>query len=151
MSNLPHGELEHHHSKCWYPCTPKTKDQTLLSMASQEAIERLVEKVIAACAAQQANPRPRCAQMSPSDHYLIAKYAWANHDLTAWLIKQGDDPAIENFIPQLKDHLLAHLHGLAYDGDEHSFSDADCNSVLITDNKLFEHGILCVDYMTYDL
>ncbi|KAG2072996.1 hypothetical protein BDR04DRAFT_1011864, partial [Suillus decipiens] len=56
-----------------------------------------------------------------------------------------------NFLPHLKDHLYAHVQGLAYDGDEHDFTDAEQNSVLITDNKLFEHSILWVNYTTYDL
>ncbi|KAJ8588358.1 hypothetical protein M405DRAFT_707546, partial [Rhizopogon salebrosus TDB-379] len=30
-------------------------------------------------------------------------------------------------------------------------SDEDCDSVLITDNKIFEHSILRVNYTTYDL
>jgi hypothetical protein len=70
----------------------------LTSMTSQEAQERLIEKVIAALAAQQ-NPRPRRTRLSPSDHYSIAKYARAN-DITSWLIERrevGDlcDLAIE--------------------------------------------------------
>ncbi|KAG2067989.1 hypothetical protein BDR04DRAFT_981751, partial [Suillus decipiens] len=56
-----------------------------------------------------------------------------------------------NFIPCLKDHLYACLQGLAYEGDEHNFSDAERNLVLIMDNQLFEHSILRVNYTTYDL
>jgi hypothetical protein len=68
-------------------------------MTSQEAQERLIEKVIAALAAQR-NPRPRRTRMSPSDHYSIAKYARANDDITSWLTERRDvgdlcDPAIE--------------------------------------------------------
>lgn len=64
------------------------------SIASQEAMEHFVEKMIAACAAHQQNPRPRCVRMSPSDHYLIAKYAWAT-DLTVWLSEQQDEPSVK--------------------------------------------------------
>jgi hypothetical protein len=64
-------------------------------MTSQEGIEQLIQKVIAAHTAQQENPRPRHVQMSPSDHYSIAKYAQASYDLTAWLSEHGDDPAIK--------------------------------------------------------
>jgi plasmid replication initiation protein len=71
----------------------------ITSMTSQEAQERLIEKVIAALAAQQ-NPRPRRTRLSPSDHYSIAKYARANNNITSWLIERrevGDlcDLAIE--------------------------------------------------------
>jgi len=143
----------------------------LLSITSQEAQEQLIEKVIAALAAKH-NPRPKRAWMSPSAHYFISKYARMNDDITSWLIERRDsgdlcDAAIEvsfflififtissfyqGFIPQLKDHLLAQLHNLAYDGDEHKFSDADCTLVLFTDNKIYHHSILRVNYTTYNL
>ncbi|KAG2068886.1 hypothetical protein BDR04DRAFT_1023423, partial [Suillus decipiens] len=57
----------------------------------------------------------------------------------------------QNFIPRLKDHLLVRLNGLAYNGNEYEFSDEDHDSVLIGDNKLFQHSTLHVNYMTYDL
>jgi hypothetical protein len=38
-----------------------------------------------------------------------------------------------------------------YDGDEHNFSDVDRALVLFTDNKLYHHSILRVNYTTYDL
>ncbi|KIK35851.1 hypothetical protein CY34DRAFT_95397, partial [Suillus luteus UH-Slu-Lm8-n1] len=121
------------------------------SIASQEAMEHFVEKVITACAAHQQNPRPQCVRMSLSDHYLIAKYARATNDLTVWLSEQQDNPSVKGFILHLKDHLLTRLQGLTYNGDEHDFSDANHTSVLITDNKLYHHSILCINYMTYDL
>jgi len=40
---------------------------------------------------------------------------------------------------------------MEYEGDEHDFSDADRDSVLIIDNKIFEHSVLRVNYTTYDL
>jgi hypothetical protein len=143
----------------------------LLSITSQEAQERLIEKVIAALAAKR-NPRPKRARMSPSAHYFISKYARTNDDITSWLIERRDsgdlcDAAIEvsfflififtislfyqGFIPRLKDHLLARLRNLAYDRDEHEFSDADRALVLFTDNKIYHHSILRVNYTTYDL
>jgi len=47
--------------------------------------------------------------------------------------------------------LLARLHKITYDGDEHDFSDTDCDTILFTNNKIFEHSILRVNYTTYDL
>ncbi|KAG2136993.1 hypothetical protein DEU56DRAFT_736901, partial [Suillus clintonianus] len=132
-----------------YPCTSKKKNQMIASIASQEALEHFVEKVITAHAAHQQNPRARHVRMSPSDHHSIAKYARATDDLTVWLSEHQDDPAVEDFIPRLKDHLLTRICGITYDGDEHNFSDADCASVLITDNKLFQHSILRNDTGLY--
>ncbi|KAG2070081.1 hypothetical protein BDR04DRAFT_989722, partial [Suillus decipiens] len=56
-----------------------------------------------------------------------------------------------NFIPRLKDHLLAQLCGLAYNGDKYNFSNEDHDSVIIGENKLFQHSTLCINYTTYDL
>ncbi|KAG2112889.1 hypothetical protein DEU56DRAFT_749190, partial [Suillus clintonianus] len=102
-----------------YPRTSKKKNQMIASIASQEALEHFVEKVIAARAAHQQNPRARHVRMSPSNHYSIAKYARETDDLTVWLSEHQDDPAVEDFIPRLKDHLLARIRGITYDGDEH--------------------------------
>ena len=145
------------------------------SIASQEGIERFIEKVNTARenikAPTQDNSRSQRLRTSPQDHYHIAKSSRVSDDLTAWLTARGDDPVLEvclllvssdvysksfiafvqNFIPRLKDHLIARLRGLEYDGDEHDFSDADRDSVLITDNKIYEHRILRVNYTTYDL
>lgn len=58
---------------------------------------------------------------------------------------------VQNFLPRLKDHLYARVQGLTYEGDENDFTDAERNSILITDNKLFEHSIVRINYTTYDL
>ncbi|KAG2335619.1 hypothetical protein BDR05DRAFT_854067, partial [Suillus weaverae] len=129
-----------------YPRTPKTKATMTASIANQDAIERLCTKVIDArvqfAAQQDIGNRHRRVRISPSTHYHIAKSACMTYDLTGWLGELGDDPAVKNFLPCLKDHLYACVRGLAYEGDEHDFTDAEWNSVLITDNKLFEHSIL---------
>ncbi|KAG2739977.1 hypothetical protein P692DRAFT_20668274, partial [Suillus brevipes Sb2] len=128
-----------------YPRTPKTKATTTASIANQDAIERLCAKVINAreqFLAQQGTNRPRRVRTSPSAHYHIAISAHATYDLTAWLGGLGNDPAVKNFIPRLKDHLYARLRGLVYEGDEYEFTDAERNSVLITNNKMFEHSVL---------
>lgn len=57
----------------------------------------------------------------------------------------------KNFIPRLKDHLLARLRGLAYNGDEYEFSDEDRSCVIVHNNQFFEHAFLRINYTTYDL
>lgn len=52
---------------------------------------------------------------------------------------------------KLKDHLLARLLGMDYNGDEYSFTDDDRNSVIILDNRLFSAKVLRVNYTTYDV
>ena len=58
---------------------------------------------------------------------------------------------MQDFLPRLKDHLLAWVRGLAYNGDEYDFSNEDRHCILILDNKFFEHVYLRINYTTYDL
>ncbi|KIJ17498.1 hypothetical protein PAXINDRAFT_110880 [Paxillus involutus ATCC 200175] len=145
--------LEHRCSKRRFPHSGKKKDTMVTSIAKQEAIERFIRKVNTAremlhSQENQQPPRPRC---SPSEHYHIAAMTRLGRDLTEWLSAQRGDPAVQNFIPRLKDHLLARLRGLAYNGDEYDFSDNNRGCVLLRDNKIFEHSLLRVNYTTYDL
>ncbi|KAG1897413.1 uncharacterized protein F5891DRAFT_1191849 [Suillus fuscotomentosus] len=57
----------------------------------------------------------------------------------------------KNFFLCLKDHLLGCLSGLAYDGDETSFTAAEWNSVIIINNWIYCYKVLHVNYTTYDL
>ncbi|KAG2033983.1 hypothetical protein BDR03DRAFT_935455 [Suillus americanus] len=96
--------------------------------------------------------RKKCQCTSPSDHYHISKYPKTSSDLTAWLSKlDSDDPAKKNFIPQLKDHLLARLQGIEYLGDEHDFTNEDWDLVIFANNQIHKHGVLQANYTTYDL
>ncbi|OSX57455.1 hypothetical protein POSPLADRAFT_1156730, partial [Postia placenta MAD-698-R-SB12] len=56
-----------------------------------------------------------------------------------------------NFIPQLKNHLLSRLLGLDFDGDEHEYTAAQRDSVIILGNKIYHHKVLRVNYTTYDI
>ncbi|KAF8838869.1 hypothetical protein BDN67DRAFT_991113 [Paxillus ammoniavirescens] len=116
------GELEHCCSKRRFPRSGKKKDHMVGSIANQEAIER-----------------------------FVWKSAHQNDDITVWLRKRKGDPAVQDFIPRLKDHLLARLCGLTYDSDEYDFSDEDRKCVVITNNKMYHHSMFRVNYTTYDL
>ncbi|KAG2029598.1 hypothetical protein BDR03DRAFT_800706, partial [Suillus americanus] len=94
------------------------------------------------------DPLPHC---SPEIHYQMSssqKHYW---DVSSWLGKNRNDQATKNFLPCLKDHLLGRLSGLAYDGDETSFTATEWNSVIIINNRIYCHKVLRVNYTTYDL
>ncbi|KIJ10138.1 hypothetical protein PAXINDRAFT_16841 [Paxillus involutus ATCC 200175] len=147
------GELEHRRSKRRFPRSGKKKGGMVWSIANQEAIERFIKKVNDAHEkfSLQNEPAPRCLRNSPSEHYHIAKSSHKSEDLTAWLVEQRGDSAFENFLPQLQDHILGRVRGLAYDSDEHEFSDEDRSSININDNKMYHHSMFRVNYTTYDL
>ena len=52
-----------------------------------------------------------------------------------------------------EDHLLSQLYGYEYDGDEHSFTDDECNDLRIVGglNRVVESTIFRVNYTTYDI
>jgi len=57
----------------------------------------------------------------------------------------------QDFIPRLKDHLLARIRGIEYTGDEFDFTDEDRDQISIANNKMYEHSVLRINYTTYDL
>ncbi|KAG2065226.1 hypothetical protein BDR04DRAFT_1033214, partial [Suillus decipiens] len=83
-----------------------------------------------------------CECTSPALHYHISKYARHSYDITAWLSELTGDPAVKDFIPHLKHHLLRRIHSINYAGDEQEFSDNDKSQIVLANNQLFEHSVL---------
>ena len=57
----------------------------------------------------------------------------------------------QDFLPRLKNHLLARLLGREYDGDELDFTVQERNTVIIEQDTIYRHKVIRVKYMTYDL
>ncbi|KIK94749.1 hypothetical protein PAXRUDRAFT_33363 [Paxillus rubicundulus Ve08.2h10] len=70
-------------------------------------------------------------------YYHIAESSSKTIDVVDWLSDNQGDPAILDFNNKLKDHLLARLVDLAFDGEEY--------------NQMYLHSFLRVNYTTYDL
>jgi hypothetical protein len=58
---------------------------------------------------------------------------------------------VQDFIPRLKDHLLARQNNIPYDGDEHAFSDEQRDSITFVGNRMYKHDVIRVNYTTYDM
>lgn len=58
---------------------------------------------------------------------------------------------VQNFIPDLQDHLLSRIIGHAFSGEETEYSRAERNSVRFTANRIYFHKTLRVNYTTYDM
>ncbi|KAJ7146245.1 hypothetical protein C8R44DRAFT_897878 [Mycena epipterygia] len=58
---------------------------------------------------------------------------------------------LQNFLPDLKSHLLGRLLGIPYDGDESQYSIQDLADVNIIGERLYTHKVLRVNYTTYDV
>jgi hypothetical protein len=57
----------------------------------------------------------------------------------------------QNFVVNLKSHLLGRLLDIPYDGDENQFTTQELLDVTIEKEKLYTHAIMRVNYTTYDL
>ncbi|THG92753.1 hypothetical protein EW026_g8258 [Hermanssonia centrifuga] len=97
---------------------------------------------------KQQDPLP---QTSYSAHHHISKSRRYHTDVTTWLAKNRDDPGLVDFLPSLKDHLLARLTGRVFDGNEHEFTDIERGSLRLKDNRLYLHKVMRINYTTYDM
>ena len=59
--------------------------------------------------------------------------------------------SLQNFIPDLKDHIIARLLGKEFNGEEHNFTEAQRNSLTIAKNRIYRHLTLRINYTTYDM
>ncbi|RXW14483.1 hypothetical protein EST38_g11371 [Candolleomyces aberdarensis] len=72
-------------------------------------------------------------------------------DLSQLMKENRGNPAYDNFVRKLKDHLLARLINRGFDGDAHDdFTDNDRNSVRIYGDKIYEVRTCRINYTTYD-
>lgn len=88
---------------------------------------------------------------SPGDRYEMSHETRFPIPLATSLGNNEDDPALVGFLPQLKDHILARILKLEYDGDNSVFTDEDRASVAIVGNCIYKHKLLRINYTTYDL
>ncbi|KAJ7246854.1 hypothetical protein B0H12DRAFT_1203237 [Mycena haematopus] len=64
----------------------------------------------------------------------------------------SEDPAMVNFVPKLKDHVLGRMLKREFDGDTHGeFTPADRSNVRIIGNKIYATRTLRINYTTYDV
>ncbi|KAG0693856.1 hypothetical protein DFH29DRAFT_815937, partial [Suillus ampliporus] len=159
------GELEHHCVKRFYART--NKNQFARGIAKHQQREwilcRLRDKHKQIQVAQNdppvfpsnttkqhpslhfvdQEPLPYC---SPESHYQISTSKKFHWDISAWLGRHTDDIAVQDFLPHLKEHVLGHLLGNQYEGDEMQFTPAQRNLIHIINNQIYRHKVLCINY-----
>jgi hypothetical protein len=57
----------------------------------------------------------------------------------------------QDFIPRLKDHLLARQNDIPYDGEEHAFSNEQRDTISLVGSRMYKHDVIRINYTTYDL
>ncbi|KAF7292248.1 hypothetical protein MIND_01252200 [Mycena indigotica] len=85
-------------------------------------------------------------------HYAISDVRRKPDDVLEFSSPHKRDPALTNFVPKLKDHLLGRLLQRDFDGDDHDdYTDEDRRSLIIHDNKIYSTQLLRINYTTYDV
>ncbi|KZT68005.1 hypothetical protein DAEQUDRAFT_728551 [Daedalea quercina L-15889] len=90
---------------------------------------------------------------SPKDRYHMSASERHRDNIFRWANAPGnrDDPALKNFLPNLKDHLLSRLTGRVYDGDEDTFGSDEHSTIQFVNDNIYFHKALRINYTTYDM
>ncbi|KAF8872006.1 hypothetical protein BD779DRAFT_1613865 [Infundibulicybe gibba] len=89
---------------------------------------------------------------NPQLHHHITQSKNHPIDLLQFVKQNAGDPAINNFVPKLQEHLLGRLLGRDFDGDTHeTFTPDDRNTVRIVGNRIYSGQVCRVYYTTYDI
>ena len=105
---------------------------------------------------------------APETRYQVSDSQRFPVHIHEWLDRHRDDPATkvrlyscrsgmtphsvpQNFLPHLRDHLLARMLGKEYNGDEDGMSPADLRRLSIEKDRMYLHKVLRVNYTTYDM
>ncbi|KIK31437.1 hypothetical protein CY34DRAFT_19925 [Suillus luteus UH-Slu-Lm8-n1] len=147
------GELAHRALKAFYPLTNKL--DTPAQLAKHERRRRVLRRVAEADGIVSSTSNRSQADAPPSVssemHHHIANSLNNPVNLFAFLRENDGDPAVKNFIPKLRDHILYRLRGLDVSHCDHTFTDDERNAVIIPNNIIYSVQTMQVYYTTYDL
>ncbi|KAE9394764.1 hypothetical protein BT96DRAFT_998272 [Gymnopus androsaceus JB14] len=92
-------------------------------------------------------------KVPPNIHHFISSNKNHPIHLSEFLhLDKHEDPAKKNFYRKLKDHPLGCLLEQEFDGDTHkSFTDEQCKSIVLFDNKMFATKTLRINFTMYDV
>ncbi|KZP03324.1 hypothetical protein FIBSPDRAFT_1055351 [Athelia psychrophila] len=165
------GELEHRRVKRFY--VRSNKNKYARQCARHERRERMLSKrkirnakgkakaqektTSLSVASAKATPSlafsdsDKLAFTSPKAHHHISESNRFKQDIPSWLGANAEDPALKDFLPRLKGHLLSRLLQRPYTGDEDEFTADQLRQVCFKNNRLYRHKVIRVNYTTYDV
>ncbi|KAG2338728.1 hypothetical protein BDR05DRAFT_1003940 [Suillus weaverae] len=132
------GELVHRALKAFYLLTSKL--DTPAQLARHEHRQRVLQQVAEARGASSPGtqlPADAIPSASLLEHHHIANNFSHPVSIFQLLREHNDDPAIKNFMPKLKDHILYRLQKLDISYCDHVFTDKEHNLVIIPNNTLY--------------
>ncbi|KAH9004426.1 hypothetical protein EDB84DRAFT_1573164 [Lactarius hengduanensis] len=163
------GELEHRRCKRFYPQVHKGKRHYKRGIAKHIHREHAIHNIGKELNLDMSRPAKRrklstrdgqletgvahkgLPQAPPQQRYQLPERSRHIVMLDVFLRENRRDPAVKDFLPRLRDHLLACILHREYDGDDSPFSDAQRAEVQFRGRKLYQHKVLRINYTTYDL
>ncbi|KAI6105954.1 hypothetical protein EDD16DRAFT_1695719 [Pisolithus croceorrhizus] len=125
------GELAHCMIKKFYRCTNKRDVAT--GFAKQERQQTHIRRQLGDHTSQEItldDASPDETELLSELHHVMRPLQHNAFNLASFLRENQSDPAVKNFVPKMK-----------FDGDEHSFTDDECNDL----------WIIGVNYTMYDI
>ncbi|TBU39749.1 hypothetical protein BD309DRAFT_1083226 [Dichomitus squalens] len=162
--NTQVGELEHRHVKRFYARTNRItyeiqiaqkerKRSLLASIREKDSFRPLSilkhDRKTAEIASAEAAARA-LGLSAPAEHHVIPNSQRDGFNIWNFLDDHETDPAIKDFAPLLRQHLVQRLLG-ADAAPEDGFSDEQTGGVQILDDRLYQHKTICINYTTYDM
>ena len=77
----------------------------------------------------------------------MTQQQWYDHSFSSDILLKS----VQDFLPQLKDHILGQICGHHYQGDYVPFSDEECAKIQFRNHIIYQHKVLRVNYTTYDM
>ncbi|CAA7270454.1 unnamed protein product [Cyclocybe aegerita] len=151
------GEVEHRRSKSGrFDQTSKKKyeeqlasmdvcDQCLTQIAYTEGLHK------AAANSLQHKDSEQDATEDLSIHHVIGASQKMYVHVRPWLRERTHDHAVKDFLPRLKDHLLARIDQRPHGGDQLVYSDTEHENLEIKHDRMYTHQTCRINYTTYDV
>ncbi|KAI1789115.1 hypothetical protein LXA43DRAFT_923997 [Ganoderma leucocontextum] len=146
------GELEHRRVKArWQRTNNIGPEQQVINLDARETrMYRMANELqehgvaVRGLPSHQDDVRdPRV--MQPSKHHRIAVSQKNPVTFAEWNQEHPDDPAVQTFIPLLKDHLRRHFVASC------PALENDDIPIILQNDRIFEHATAHINYTTYDL
>ncbi|KAJ7017029.1 hypothetical protein C8F04DRAFT_980188, partial [Mycena alexandri] len=87
----------------------------------------------------------------PEVHFHISMSRNFHCNLPTWLGEHAGDPAVADFLPKLREHLLSRVLHPTWSGNGSEYNAQERSKLLIVNNRLYRHKVLRINYTSYDL
>ncbi|KAJ7697053.1 hypothetical protein B0H17DRAFT_1197774 [Mycena rosella] len=88
---------------------------------------------------------------APDAHFHISQSRNFHCNIPTWLSQNEGDPAVIDFLPKLREHLLGRLLHPTWSGNGREFTPEEHAKLLIVNDTLYRHKVLRINYTSYDV